>query len=305
MLKLICGVFQQRSQFPSQRWKLYREGLEILLGRWENSRDNNTNRIYDDLSLIEKLKLFSEIAATTFEQGKYFFEINEVLQIISNYLFVRSNKNTAPESFWNDSEEILQAIQIQHGLLVERAKGIYSFPHLTFQEYLTARNIVASSEPAILNKSLQDLASRIVEPRWREVILLTANMLPNADLLLEAMKNRVDFLLAEEPFLQQLLDRLDKKVKSLRVPYRDCAVRAFYFGLCYFRDLNLASALDPQLSQNLSLELALDMALTRALTISLSLIETPELEPILNLSFALDLERSFQLESNLARSLHD
>jgi len=51
-----------------------------------------------------------------------------------------------------NSEAVLKSIEAQHGLLVERAE-IYSFSHLTFQEYFTARNFVANSDPQVLDKN--------------------------------------------------------------------------------------------------------------------------------------------------------
>ena len=56
----------------------------------------------------------------------------------------------------------MKSIEAQHGLLVERAKGIYSFSHLTFQEYFTAQKIVN-------DQRLPDLVEHITEKRWREV----------------------------------------------------------------------------------------------------------------------------------------
>lgn len=85
-------------------------------------------------------------------------------------------------------------METQHGLMVERARQIYSFSHLTFQEYFTARAIVASSEV-----SLQQLVRHLTEQRWREVFLLTAQMLPNADRLLQLMKQQVDALVSAKP----------------------------------------------------------------------------------------------------------
>ena len=51
-----------------------------------------------------------------------------------------------------DSEVVLKALEAQHGLLVERARGIYSFSHLTFQEYFTAREVVNNSAAQALEK---------------------------------------------------------------------------------------------------------------------------------------------------------
>lgn len=41
-----------------------------------------------------------------------------------------------------DGEAVLKAIEVQQGLLVERATETYSFSHLTLQEYLTAKYVV-------------------------------------------------------------------------------------------------------------------------------------------------------------------
>lgn len=75
-----------------------------------------------------------------------------------------------------DTGAVLRSIEAQHGLLVERARGIYSFSHLTFQEYFTAKHFVDSSG----SQALENLANHITESRWREVFLLTAEMMPNA-----------------------------------------------------------------------------------------------------------------------------
>jgi predicted NACHT family NTPase len=58
-----------------------------------------------------------------------------------------------------DSEAVLKSIEWQHGLLVERSRRIYSFSHLTFQEYFTARHITAETELKV-DGSKQLLAQR-------------------------------------------------------------------------------------------------------------------------------------------------
>lgn len=305
LLALICSVFQERSKFPSKRSRLYQEGLENLLSRWDQSRGIKRDQFYGDLSLADKLKLLSAIAATMFEQEQYFFEQSDLLEIIVNFLLTLPNPESDPETLWLNSEAILRAIETQHGLIVERAKGIYGFSHLTFQEYLTARKIVASPTPEILKQSLQSLADQITFPQWREVILLTVEMLPNRDFLLRQMHTQVDNILAGDAKLQLLLKSLDTKAKTLQTPYPEVAVRAFYLGLDYLRDLNLASALDRELSGNLTAELALDVALMRILTLSLSITARPDWEKILDLGFALDIERRFPMTKAVGRSLQN
>jgi predicted NACHT family NTPase len=305
LLNLICSVFQERSSFPTKRAKLYQEGLDILLVRWDQTRGIYRDRTYRNLSLPDKIKLLSQIAAISFEQGNYFFEKSEVLRIIADYLLALPNTNADPETLHLDSEAVLKAIEVQHGLLIERARGIYSFSHLTFQEYLTARKIVASANSQELNQSLQKLATNISNPQWREVTLLTASMLPHADFLLQQMKEQVDLILAAEPELQKFLHFLDKKANSLTVPYQPAAVRAFYFSLFQNRDLNLAVSIDPKLASNLSEDLALDLALARANVIAITLVDNPDLKQIFNLSFALDFERTFELTEAMKQALSE
>jgi len=50
------------------------------------------------------------------------------------------------------------------------------FTRSPFQEYFTARNFVANSDPQVLEKT-QPVVSHMTEPGWREVLLLTAGML--------------------------------------------------------------------------------------------------------------------------------
>ena len=303
LLNLVCSVFQARLSFPSKRARLYQEGLDILLVRWDRSRGIHRDRTYRNLSLPDKIKLLSQIAASTFEGGQFFFETSEVLQIIADYLLTLPNTNSDPESLWLDSEAVLKAIEVQHGLLIERARGIYSFSHLTFQEYLTARKIVASPTPQDLNQSLQQLATRVTDEQWREVILLTVSMLPDANFFLQQLKQQVDSIIDSEPQLQEFLDFLARKANAVAISYNPAAVRAFYFSLFQNRDLNLAIALDIRLARDLDQELALDLALARILNLSQALINNPGLKEILNLSLALDVERSYQLTGEMEQAL--
>jgi hypothetical protein len=66
-----------------------------------------------------------------------------------------------------------QAIEKQQGILVERATNVYSFSHLTLQEYLAAF--------FINNERLEDhlIAKHLVDERWREIFLLTTGLLGN------------------------------------------------------------------------------------------------------------------------------
>jgi predicted NACHT family NTPase len=182
--------------FPSSRAKLYQEGLDILLRRWDESRGIQRNEVYGGLNLEDKKKLLNRVAAVTFEKNRYFFEQDEIERYIADYF---SNLlNTKTERSQQYSEAVLKSIESQHGLLIERAQGIYSFSHLTFHEYFTAREIITTSDPY----ALKNWVSHVAEKRWREVFLLAVGMSPNADDLLLLMREKVNAIVAFDNKLQ-------------------------------------------------------------------------------------------------------
>ena len=126
-----------------------------------------------------------------------------------------------------DSEAVLKSIEAQHGLFVERAKGIYSFSHLTFQEYFAAREIVATS-------AYKNLVKHLTEKRWREVFLLTISMMRSADDLLKLMKRKVDKIVEADEKLQQFLSWISYKLLLTATSPKLAINRVFYFVLEVF-----------------------------------------------------------------------
>lgn len=228
LLTLLCLVFEESGSFPVNRAELFKEGIDVLLKKWDAKRNIERDQVYKNLSIKRKEDLLGLIALETFEQGHYFFKQKEVEKYISNYIRNLPDASEDPEVLQLDSESILKSIEAQHGLLVERARGIYSFSHLTFQEYFAARKIASSSEP---DKTLPRLVSHIVDKRWREIFLLVVGIMDTADPLLQLMKCQTDNLLAADEKLQQFMAWIYEKSRSVKASYKPAVVRAFYFSL--------------------------------------------------------------------------
>jgi hypothetical protein len=72
LLTLLCLVFQGRNDFEGTRAELYREGLDVLLRKWDAKRGIERDRPYG-LSITDLENLLGEIAYRRFLAGEYFF----------------------------------------------------------------------------------------------------------------------------------------------------------------------------------------------------------------------------------------
>jgi predicted NACHT family NTPase len=181
LLTLLCVVYDEFQDFPKKRHALYGEALDVLLRKWASEKRIQRNPIYQELSAELELDMLAEIAYTSFADDQLFFAKDRLVQQIREFLVENLN---APSHL--DAETVLKEIEIQQGILVERARDAYSFSHLTFQEYLTAKCIVDNQKIDCL------VRDHITEQHWREVFLLVAGLAPGKrgadDMLLEAME---------------------------------------------------------------------------------------------------------------------
>ncbi len=178
LLTFLCLVYDDSQDFPKNRATLYSDALDILLKKWAAEKRLQNNPIYRELGIdLEKIML-SEIAYRGFEADRLFFSRQEAVRQIQDSL--ASNEN-APKHL--DADDVLDAIAIQQGILVERSRDVYSFSHLTLQEYLTAKYI---NDHHILEKLV---AEHLADKRWRGVFLLVAGLMRRgADELLLLME---------------------------------------------------------------------------------------------------------------------
>ena len=257
-LHLACWLFHSQEKFPTKRTDFYKQGLDLLLGKWDEAKGIERDDVYRRFLLPQKLKLLSQIAAAAFEQGQYFFEQRVIEQYIGDYIQNLSNVPIDAEELQIESEAALKSIEAQHGLLAERARGIFSFSYLAFQEYFTARKIVASHNLQALEQALEGLVSHITDPNWREIFLLTATMLRSADSLVQLMKQQIDALVAEDPYLQEFLTWASQKSRTIPTQPKNATVRAFYLALSRTPHVAPHFALAASLDQGMFLDAALD-----------------------------------------------
>lgn len=195
LLSLLCLVFEE-TDFAVHSSDIYKEALDLLLKKWDAKRGIERNQLNKQFRKYKE-DLLSQIAWSIFERGECFFNQKAIEQEIAHHIHIYGKASTFLETLQVDSEDILKSLEADHGLVVEQARGIYSFSHITFQEYFAANKIV-TTPPEHAEEVLQKFVRHMPEKRWREVFLLAVEMLPNADDLLQLMKHQLDTLANDE-----------------------------------------------------------------------------------------------------------
>ncbi|MEO1145395.1 MAG: NACHT domain-containing protein [Cyanobacteria bacterium J06638_22] len=168
LLTFLCLVYDREQTLPAKRSILYGDALNILLSEWAAQKRLEQDPIYEGFHPGLEKVLLAEIAYASFEQDQLFFLKDDLTRRIGEFL---ADTLDAPKHL--DGAVVLTAIEKQQGILVERATDIYSFSHLTLQEYLTAFHIV--------EQRLEDelIEQHLTDERWREVFLLVAGLSGN------------------------------------------------------------------------------------------------------------------------------
>jgi predicted NACHT family NTPase len=273
LLTMLCLLFNESTDFPANRSELYGQALDELLRKLDGRRNIERSQVYKKLSLDRKKDLLSRLAWKSFDTQEYFFKQEWVEGEIIGYIKGLPDAKTDSEALLLDGRAILKSIEAQHGLLVERARYIYSFSHLSFHEYFAARFLANEDDP----KAFENLAKHVGDRRWKEIFLLVSGMLPKADRLLMAMLREIGNLVISKPNLKQFFVWLNRKSSSIASSHKPSAVRAFYLSLSLSRSLDLSFSL----ALSFSLSLGLDLSRSRSFDLSLSL--------ILSLTFSLTL----------------
>jgi predicted NACHT family NTPase len=311
LLTLLCLVFESSGCFPINRSELYEEGLDVLLRKWDVKRNIERDEVYQKLSTKRKEDLLSRIAFDTFQKSDYFFRKKDLEHDIASY--IRNLPDVQEKDLQSDSKVVLQSIEVQHGLLVERAREIYSFSHLTFHEYFAARRVVMSTDA---EKTLSILASKVVDKRWHEIFLFSVGMLENAETFLLSMKHNIDRVVLADEKLQAFLSWVEQKSAPVKSSHSQNAIRAFYLGLDLTLSLDLCIKLGIGHSQGIGVdvgrtlelnlghdfdlngELALDLVLHHALSTAVAI----TVDRALVFSYAPRLERDMSFAFDLALS---
>lgn len=169
LLSIVCALYYNELNIPSDPDELYAQAVEGLLGRWDAFRSIARETVLSKLSVRRRVNLLSWIAASLFESGKIVFSVRDVERLECVERAVKAMRTEPIEV-----DALLRSLYNDFGILVERAPGLYSFSHLTLHEYLAALFVIDNRrETAFLNRHRNDQA-------FFEVLRLIGKMLPNS-----------------------------------------------------------------------------------------------------------------------------
>jgi hypothetical protein len=289
LLSLLCLSFEELKEFPPNRDEIYSVAIRALLLKWDSSRSIQRDKSYETLTLKHKERLLAWLAAETFENGKHFMKEAQLARLIEGYL------QKVPEVTDPDGRELLRQIETQHGLLVQRAQTIYSFSHLTLQEYFTAQYIVDN----VARGSLGRLMVHVGDDRWREVFLLIATMLEDATDFCQKYLSALEKILLQDETLLAMLRWAASKSVDKHTDIEPLAMRAFALYIALSVDRDFALSVDRASAHNIDLNLGLNQIFDRAIVANRAI----DFNRAFGLALGREHNRTRRLDSARARDL--
>lgn len=225
LLTFICLVYRRNRTITKDRAQLYTQALDILLKEWaEEKYLEDSWEIYKDLHLRLEKDLLAEIAYEEFKEDRLFFDKNGLEVYISSFLTDNLN---AP--IYLDADAVIDAIAIQQGIFVERSNHVYTFSHLTLQEFLCAEHIFQWS---LQEQLVEEYA---IDDRWTEVFVLLTGLMGRAAIkLLLELEKRINKY-CENPKINEWLNWVETQTVNSKSKF--CNEIKRIFTLIFLLDL--------------------------------------------------------------------
>ena len=174
LLTLMASLHAWRGgTLPERREELYADTVDLLLDWWEQPkvvRDAGGNIIVRHPSLAEFLKIERQKVRRLLEELAFQAHAAQP-ELTGTADILESSLISGLMHLSNDPDikhaQLVEYLSSRAGLLIPRGVGVYTFPHRTFQEYLTACYLTDHDYP----ERIAELACSDFN-RWREVALL-------------------------------------------------------------------------------------------------------------------------------------
>lgn len=260
LLTMVTMVHNYRNVLPEHRVELYNEICNVLLSHWGKAKD-----LEDRFGLSQKRLTLYPLAAYLMKHKSREIPFEKALAVMEPSL-----KQIGLSS--SEGPMFLRHLQNTSGLILEKEVGVWSFAHLTFQEYLCA---AYWKEPnKLLDWETPDWDTLVTDGWWTETLLLYA-ALSDASALATACLKHADNLvamslacsIAEEaeqlsPSIRKQLDmRINRHLESTNKELFRQAARVLLYRrlqVSNFQDIDEFRKISPELVTCAEYQLFLD-----------------------------------------------
>jgi len=194
LLTILALIHENVGKLPNRRIKLYEMCAQTLIDSWRQAQTGMPSRLLAELREETVVRVMAQMAYWLHERrpgGTAPFEewdsrLREVLEEEEEF-----EEKDAREI----TRRFLHYARQEAGLLAERGPGEYGFFHLTFEEYLAAREMARQR----VERRREMLRAHWEDPRWHEVILLAAGQLGIVETRRDDVSDFLEDLLKMEP----------------------------------------------------------------------------------------------------------
>lgn len=181
LLTIVALVHRIDAVLPDERVVLYQKCTETLLNTWYKAKRQDEEVSKGRIERRNRLRV-EAIAYwmhrnSSEEKGRAVVSREELLEFLTDFILKNEKPREQDEPAEDQAESFVSFIKNAAGLLVEAGDGLYSFIHLTFQEYLSATHLATYGEKDGASAIWLELQTDIQNPKWREVVrLLVASL---------------------------------------------------------------------------------------------------------------------------------
>ena len=179
-LTLICLAYQRTLSVPPTRTQAYADSLTALLERWDAKRGIARENPFRYMTIDLKRQLLSRVAAKGFDHGQRVWRQDDLEHEISAFL-----DEATPETV--SAANVLEGLQVHHGVMQEVASRYWAFSHQGFQEYFAAFHAAQYRDGRVR----ETLLGHLMDEGWSEVLVIFSAMLPDGQEWMEELTDTV------------------------------------------------------------------------------------------------------------------